>query len=173
MKTRTNAPHIPWFIPFILVIILTFVASLTLHADAPENVVIRGWLFTEDHDMSDAQVVVVLNDESCVRSVLLKNGRFEFELPVGAKARLFFEKPGHLTKEVLVDTRNALNTARARKLNKTVKFDVVLEGVDEAAEKIYAVPVGRIGFVNGTGTMKVMHHVEMIPAPHQATLLDN
>ncbi len=168
MKTRTNAPHIPWFIPFILVIILTFVASLTLHADTPENVVIRGWLFTEDHDMSDAQVIVVLNEVSCVRSVLLKNGRFEFELPVGAKARLFFEKPGRLTKEVLVDTRNALNTARARKLNKTVKFDVVLEGVERDAGKVYAGPVGRIGFVNGTGTMKVMHHVEKITVPDEA-----
>ncbi len=160
MNTR-NTPRIPLLIHFALLIILTVLAAFTARAESPEAVTIRGWLHAGESNLSDALVVVELNGESCVRSVLLRNGRFEFELPVNAKARLVFEKPGYLSKEVLVDTRNAKAGSRANKANRTVKFEVVLEEETRYRDHVYMGPVGTIDFVNGTGTMKVRYFKQL------------
>lgn len=126
---------------------------------------IRGWLHADGRDLSHAQVVVEVNNEVCVRSIILRNGRFEFSLPVGATARLVFEEPGSLTKEVLVDTRNALASAKARMANKLVKFDVVLDPVEKHTGRTYAGPVGQLRFVKGSGVMIVKHDVHLVNVP--------
>ena len=130
---------------------------------AGNTVTITGHLHADDRSMEDAVVVVELGDDACLRSELTANGRFEFRVPVGAKARLVFVKPGYLTKEVELDTRNAMNTDRARKLNKEVRFDVVLEEALEHVNEMYLGPVGYIHFVNGTGLMRVRHDERMKP----------
>ncbi len=132
---------------------------------APVNnasVTIAGRLHADGADLENAVLVVELEGEQCLRSVLLRNGRFSFEVPVGAKAQLFFIKPGFHTKQVEVDTHNALCSSRARKLNDKVRFDVVLERVEEHPREIYAGPVGRIHFVKGTGLMRVWHDGRMV-----------
>jgi hypothetical protein len=162
-------PNIPFLIPVTLFFIIFSLIALTSQA-APAggppsgDVTIRGWLHAGDANLADAMVVVVLNEESCVRSILLRNGRFEFELPVGAKARLLFEKPGFLTKEVVVDTQNALTGSRSEKVNRNVKFDVVLESEEKQPERVYAGPVGSINFVKGTGTMRVRYDRQLVAA---------
>jgi hypothetical protein len=85
-----------------------------------------------------------------------------FTVPVNAKARLVFLKPGHLPKEVEVDTRNALNTSKAERMNRKVVFDVVLESEEQRPGRRYDGPVGSITFVNGTGTMKVRHDLRVV-----------
>lgn len=126
------------------------------------EVTIAGRLHADSADLADAVLVVEVEAQQCLRSVLLRNGRFNFNVPVGAKARLFFVKPGFHTKEVLVDTRNALCTDRARRSNDKVKFDVVLERLEEHPRETYAGPVGSIHFVKGTGLMRVAHDGRMI-----------
>lgn len=134
-----------------------------LEAGADNEVTITGWLHADDQSLNDAVVVVELGDDACLRSELGANGRFEFKVPVGAKARLIFLKPGYLAKEVVVDTRNALNSDQARKLNKKVKFDVVLDEELQHLNEVYMGPVGYIHFVNGTGLMRVRHDERMVP----------
>lgn len=137
-------------------------------AFAADEVRISGRLSADELAMTDAVLVVELNEDLCIESTLQPNGKFEFKLPVGSKARLVFEKPGYKTKEVLVDTKNALNTPQARKANKNVEFAVVLESVEERKFEAYIGPVGYIQFVNGTGIMRIRHDertVEVIGEP--------
>ena len=132
-------------------------ALTTPAAFATEEVTISGQLSADELAMTDAVVVVELNGDLCLESTLLPNGKFEFKLPVGSKARLVFEKPGYKTKEVIIDTKNALNTPRARKANKNVEFAVVLESIEERKFESYIGPVGYIHFVSGTGIMRIRH----------------
>ena len=113
-------------------------------------------------------MVVELEEEQCLRSVLLRNGRFEFQVPAGSHARLVFLKSGNLTKEVLVDTKNALVSSQANKINKTVKFDVVLESTEERKHLVHLGPVGYIHFVNGTGLMRVRHDERVMAVTKEA-----
>ena len=128
-----------------------------------DEVTICGRLHAENNALSDAVVVVELGNDACLRSELDASGRFKFNVPVGTKARLIFIKPGYLTKEVEVDTKNALTSDRARQLNKKVKFDVVLEEELQHVNEVYMGPVGYIHFVNGSGLMRVRHDERMIP----------
>lgn len=129
-----------------------------------EKVTIVGWLRADDATLTDAVMVVELEGRICLYSVLLDNGRFEFELPIGAKARLHFVKPGYLSKEVVVDTENAMNTDRAERINKTVRFEVELESEAARKNKVYPGPVGSIDFLNGTGLMKVRYDRRLVAA---------
>lgn len=129
-----------------------------------DEIVITGWLHADDGRMDDAVLVVELEGEHCLFAELFDNGQFFFRLPVGAKATLFFTKPGHLPKEVVVDTHNALNTPRALRENRKVKFEVVLEPERKRPGRVYDGPVGSIQFVNGTGTMKVKHDLRVVAA---------
>ncbi len=128
-----------------------------------DEVTICGRLHAENNELSDAVVVVELGNDACLRSELDASGRFKFNVPVGTKARLIFIKPGYLTKEVEVDTKNAMTGEQARQLNKKVKFDVVLEEELEHVNEMYIDPVGFIHFVNGSGLMRVRHDERMIP----------
>ena len=161
MKTRHNGS----LLSNVLAAILSFmgIACFALAASAEVDMVtIQGQLRADDLPLTDAVVVVeVKTDEVCLRSELSVDGRFKFAVPVGAKARLFFIKPGYLTKEVEVDTKNALTTDEARKFNKKVKFDVVLEEELLHVGETYFGPVGQIHFVNGTGLMRVTHDGRM------------
>lgn len=144
------------------------IAAMAAPVSTKEEVIISGQLHADDQTLADAVVVVELGDEACLRSELSANGRFEFKVPVGSKARLIFLKPGYLTKEVEVDTKNALNSEEARKLNKKVKFDVVLEEQLQHMNEVYMGPVGYIHFVNGTGLMRVRHDERMKPVAKPA-----
>ena len=90
------------------------------------------------------------------------SGRFSLSVPAGSRVVLTFSKPGHLTKEVVVDTRNALVTPQAERTNRKVRFDVVLEPVRKRPGCKYDGPVGSLGFVNGSGTMKVKHTFSVV-----------
>ena len=148
---------------------LAGIACFALAAQGAENMVtITGQLRADDQSLADAVVVVELGDDACLRSELGANGRFEFKVPVGSKARLIFLKPGYLTKEVEVDTKNALTSDQARKLNKKVKFDVVLEEELQHMDEVYLGPVGYIHFVNGSGLMRVRHDGRMKPVAKPA-----
>ena len=137
-----------------------------------ERVMISGHLFAGDRSLDDAIVVVELGDNACLRSELSTDGRFAFELPRGVNARLVFLKPGFAPKAVLVDTRNAMVTERARKANKHVRFDVVLDELAPRTVLAHVDPAGRIAFVNGTGLMRVWHEQrrepEVVPVEEQA-----
>lgn len=139
--------------------------TLTALAAGPggdDLVTIKGQMFSGPGIVEYAVLVVELEEEQCLRSVMLKNGRFNFDVPVGAKARLIFIQPGYHTKEVTVDTKNALCSERARQINDKVKFDVVLEPLEEHPRETYLGPVGSIRFVRGSGLMRVDHNGRLV-----------
>lgn len=162
-RSSRKQPSFAWQAALLAGILSLF--SLVVSAaplEAMEEVTITGHLLADDQPLNDAVLVVELSGNSCLRSELRANGQFKFRVPVGAKARLFFLKPGYLTKEVLVDTKNAMNTDRARSLNKKVEFDVVLDEELQHVGETYIGPVGHITFVNGTGLMRVRHDERMV-----------
>ena len=135
-----------------------------------DKLVLTGWLHMDTLDAQDVVLAVELGDSQCMFAKVQPNGRFEFHVPVNAKARLIFYKPGFITKSVDVDTRNALNTKNAQKTNHKVNFDVILEADDTHRGLAYAGPVGAITFLNGSGLMKVKHDRKMIPVEILVTL---
>ena len=161
-------PHHPSFaalLPAALLIITAPAASGQVRSRdirIKEEVTIAGQLYAEGTDLDNAVLVVELEGDLCLRSYMLRNGRFHFGVPVGAQARLIFLKPGFHTKEVLVDTHNAMCTERARQRNDKVKFNVILERCEAHPMETYAGPVGSIHFVKGTGVMRVVHDERMM-----------
>lgn len=127
----------------------------------PDEVVFTGWLRVEDHNVDDL-VLVVEVAESCLYAEVLPNGRFTATVPVGSQARLAFIKPGHLTKEVDLDTRNSMSNSKAARANRTVKFDVVLEPEAKRPGRKYEGPVGSLGFNKGTGSTRVRHTLNFV-----------
>lgn len=128
---------------------------------AEEAVVLTGWLHVEDHTMADVTLEVLVN--GIVRMARVsENGRFTVSLPADAEATLRFEKPGHLSKEVLVDTRNSQDGSfnqRTRRL----KLAVVMQLERYMAGWAYTGPVGSIGFETG-GCVAVTHDRSLVPA---------
>lgn len=150
--------------PFLLaalVALLTGLVSPSRAAGPPnsppfqEAVELTGWLHVEDFDFDDATVLLVLNGE--VRSVpISKTGRIELALPVGTEAVLRFEHPGHLTKEVTVDTHHARDGHLGRDV-RHVRFAVILEETRLMAGMDYAGPVGNMEFDKEGGCLAVQH----------------
>lgn len=141
---------------------LCVLTALAGGQDGDGLVTIKGQLYSDPFVAERAVLVVELEEEQCLRSVLLRNGKFNFDVPVGAKARLIFIQPGYHVKEVIVDTKNALCSERARQMNDKVKFDVVLEPLEEHPLETYNGPVGSIRFVRGTGLMRVDHNGRLV-----------
>ncbi|MEZ4757959.1 MAG: hypothetical protein R2817_14120 [Flavobacteriales bacterium] len=139
-----------------------FALSLLAAPASPDAIRIAGQLYITDGHLNDAVLVVELEDAHCLYAELRDDGRFHMDLPVNSRVRLHFMQPGHLPKEVVVDTRNALNTPKALRENRKVKFEVVLESEEQRPGLRYEGPVGAIRFVNGTGTMKVMHDLRVV-----------
>ncbi|MCB0795735.1 MAG: hypothetical protein KDB88_13455 [Flavobacteriales bacterium] len=146
--------------------LLLYAAPLAA-ADRPEQLRIMGWLHVDDRNVEDVVLVVELENDLCLEAIVHPSGRFEFEVPLDAKARLVFIKPGHLQKEITLDTRNAMLTDRAVRINRKVKFDVQLEAQEKRPDRAYERPVGSIAFVNGSGLMKVWYDPHLVAAQGQ------
>ncbi|MBL0129640.1 MAG: hypothetical protein IPP83_19800 [Flavobacteriales bacterium] len=140
---------------------LLALTALSAPATTRDEVVLTGWLQVEDHNAADIVLSAEVND-NCLYAEVEGSGRFSLSVPAGSRVVLTFSKPGHLTKEVVVDTRNALATPQAERTNRKVRFDVVLEPVRKRPGCKYDGPVGSLAFVNGSGTMKVKHTFSVV-----------
>lgn len=98
----------------------------------------------------------------CMPLKVSPNGQFDLKLNAGERAYLRFEQEGFLTKEVLVDTRNANITKAAARKNKTLRFDVQMTPVLPDKQLGYAGPVGIITYHKGTGLMKVKYDRSLV-----------
>ena len=90
-----------------------------------------------------------------------ENGRFDLVLPSGTSATLRFEKPGHLPKEVTIDTHNS-TVGEPGSAERHVEFAVVLEPERWMGGLSYAGPVGSIGFDAQGGCLAVEHDKQMV-----------
>lgn len=129
---------------------------------AGDAVVLTGWLHVDDLHMGDVVLEVEVNGEFRQGSIS-ESGRFTVELPADAEATLRFEKPGHLPKEVQVDTRFIRDGGRSQR-TRHVKFAVILEQKRHMGGFVYPDPVGSIAFEEGGGCLAVTHDRSLIPA---------
>ncbi|MCB9169513.1 MAG: hypothetical protein H6597_06345 [Flavobacteriales bacterium] len=127
-----------------------------------QAVILTGWLAVEDLSVRDVLVEVEVNGS--VRSPRVsESGRFTVSLPADAEAHLRFSKPGHLTKEIIVDTHH-LWDGEFKQKQRHVKFAVILTLERHMGGLTYAGPVGSIGFDDGGGCIAVAHDRRMVPA---------
>jgi hypothetical protein len=133
-----------------------------------EAVILTGWLHVEGYTMTDVTVEVEVNGAYSIARVT-EAGRFTITLPAGAEAKLRFEKPGHLSKEVLVDTRHAQDGDQGQRVRR-VKFAVIMELERRMAGLTYPGPVGSIGFDQGGGCLAVAHDRRLVKAKRQAVM---
>lgn len=138
-------------------------AGLGQAAGPPVNdaVSLTGWVHVEDLTLSDVVVEVVVNGFTFTAPVS-EQGRFSVLLPPDAQATLHFEKEGHLTKEVLVDTHFARDSGdKLRRVN----IAVIMELERHMGGLTYAGPVGTLGFEQGGGCIAVQHDKTRVLAP--------
>ena len=114
-----------------------------------DAVVLTGWLHVEDPDFDEATVQVEVNGEVLTAPVS-KTGRFDILLPAETEVKLSFGHPGHRTKEVIVDTRNARDGDMGKR-QRRVRFAVVLDAERYMAGQDGTPSVGSIDFQQETG----------------------
>ncbi|WKZ67705.1 MAG: hypothetical protein QY325_07185 [Flavobacteriales bacterium] len=155
----------------LLVFTALLVSAGAVRAIAPPDgdVVLTGWIHVEDHTWQDATVAVEVNGSTRTARVS-ETGRFTLSLPAGADVVLRFEKPGHLAKEVVVDTRHAGQGPAGRR-KRHVKFAVVLELERHMAGFTYHSPVGSIGFDQEGGCLAVTRHRDKVPPTRQQPMV--
>ncbi|MEO8068677.1 MAG: hypothetical protein ABI599_13360 [Flavobacteriales bacterium] len=148
------------------VLLLACSASLAKATGAPytppENdaVQITGWVHVEDLSFDNTRVQLEVNGE--VLLVPINNmGRFDINLPAGTEAVLRFEHPGHLPKEVVVDTHDA-RAGEFQDETRHVKMAVILELERLMAGFKYGGPVGNIAFDKQGGCLAVDHTRKMV-----------
>lgn len=151
--------------PVANMLLMAIFGNTTALLAARDHIEIRGRLLLDGEALADAMLVVEVDDQDCIPFNLFPDGRFELSLPIDAKANIRFEKPGYMSKDVAVDTRNALRTNEAIRKNKLVRFDVQLQP-EPRNERMYAKPVGSITFAKGSGLMKVQHDRTVIDTPN-------
>lgn len=130
---------------------------------AAEAVVLTGWLHVEDYTMEDVLVEWEVNGTTSTAHVS-ENGRFTVALPPNTEVTLRFEKPEHLTKEVVVDTRNIRDGGFSEKKHRKVSFAVIMQLERRMGGLTYPGPVGSIGFEQGGGCLAVEHNKTLVPA---------
>lgn len=145
-------------------IVLLHALALARPGGVPSEstVVLTGWLHVDDLGMGDVTVEVEVDGRTW-QAQLSEGGRFTVALPAEAEAILRFEKPGHLTKEVVVDTRHARIGGFQRR-DRRIRFAVVLEQERHMAGLAYRGPVGKLSFEEGGGCLAVAHDRTMVPA---------
>ncbi len=129
---------------------------------ADEAVVLTGWLHVEDYTMADVVLEVHVNGAVRTASVS-ETGRFTLSLPADVEAILRFEKPGHLSKEVVVDTRHVRDGSFDQRVRR-LKFAVIMQLERHMGNWTYNGPVGSIGFEQGGGCVAVQHDRSLVPA---------
>lgn len=112
--------------------------------------------------MTDVVLEVEVNGTIHTATVS-ETGRFSVTLPADVEATLRFEKPGHLSKEVLVDTRYAGDGTFEQRTRK-LKFAVVMQLERHMGNWTYNGPVGAIAFDQGGGCLAVQHDRALVPA---------
>jgi len=128
-------------------------------------VALTAWLWSDDGELGDVQVEVEVNGQ-IEHGRAEDNGKVELMLPADVVALVRFITPGHLTKEVTVDTHH-MHDGNFHGKKRQLKFGVVMEALKDLAGQIYPGPVGSIAFDDGGGCLAVNHDKRHIPAAQQ------
>lgn len=130
---------------------------------------LTGWLHVEDMTMEDVVLEVKVNGTVHTEHVT-SAGRFNIDLPADAAVTLRFEKPGHVTKEVTLDTHHVGEGRYTSQRKRHVKLAVIMELERFMAGLTYTGPVGNIGFESGGGCMAVAHTRSVEPVKRRPAM---
>lgn len=144
-------------------------AAMAITPPPVDEVELTGWLQVDDYSF-DLTTVEVEVDGTVLFAPVSRTGRFSLVLPANTEALLRFEHPGHLPKEVTVDTRNAHVGGFARS-RRHVSFAVVLDPERRMAGQVYAGPVASIAFDPQGGAVQVLHSKQVVPARHNKAIV--
>lgn len=127
-----------------------------------------GFLHVSDECMDDVMLAVKLDGIS-QQVPISKTGRFMMNLPGDVDAILHFEKPGHVAKDVTVDTHYA-GMGWPGQETRQVKFAVILHPERAMAGLRYPGPVGSISFDSNNGSLTATHDLTVVPARRKGTM---
>ena len=136
--------------------------------DSAIKVSFIGFLHVSDACMDDVVLAVDMNGVS-QQVAISKTGRFIMDMPDNTEAVLHFEKPGHVAKDVTVDTHYA-GMGWPGQGNRQVKFAVILHPERAMAGLQYPGPVGSIGFDPDNGSLTATHDLTVVPARRKGTM---
>ncbi|HQV52894.1 MAG: hypothetical protein IPI00_02155 [Flavobacteriales bacterium] len=155
MKTfsTSNSGH---FFPMSILAALTLFSIGTIHAQ--DRLVVKGSFITQ---IADAHVhaVLIASDGTEMPIDLSRTGKYKVNAPASDTYVLRFAQSGCVTKEVLIDGRNA-NTKKFGE--RTIKFDMVLHADHPDVNMYYTGPVAEIAFEAGTGEMKLLEQYQLV-----------
>ena len=155
-----------------LVALLFATTTPTLAIELPaaaESVVLTGWLHVDDLSFDLTTVEADVNGALLYASGS-RTGRFTLNLPINANAVLRFEHPGHLPKQVLVDTHFA-SDGEVGQHTRHISFAVVLEPQRHMAGLDYSGPVGSIAFDKGGGCAAITKERKLVPTRRQKPMV--
>ncbi|QQR86273.1 MAG: hypothetical protein IPJ76_17045 [Flavobacteriales bacterium] len=151
---RTPRPRNLTLVPTMLAFaLMASTSSFAAPGNTLDAVHITGWVHVEDIGFEKTRVLLHIKGEEHWVPIT-PMGRFDIDLPVGAEAVLRFEHPGHLAKEVLVDTHGA-NAGEFEDGTRRLRMAVILELERLMAGQKYAGPVGNIAFDKDGGCVAV------------------
>ncbi|MBV6406109.1 MAG: hypothetical protein IT228_07880 [Flavobacteriales bacterium] len=136
--------------------------TLSIAAGAQTYVTFTGAVHMPDQELHAVRMTV--SDGSETMDVMLgRHGSYSFHIPVNERVVLTLESPGHITKEVEIDTHGVPEANGLFARNVRVAFDLELERQPDDVLLCYAGPVGRISFQGSEGRI-----VPMIQMKEQA-----
>lgn len=157
--------HRNHLLPALAACLLPFSATQADPPPAPlanSTVELIGWLHVEALSFDQATVEVQVGG-SVHTAPVSRTGRFDVLLPADAEVLVRFEHPGHLSKEVVVDTHHA-ELSHDGKGPRQLRMGVVLELEKRMGGLAYAGPVGRLAFDAQAGCVAVEHTRRLTPA---------
>ncbi|HEY0978226.1 MAG TPA: hypothetical protein VGE21_12215 [Flavobacteriales bacterium] len=122
---------------------------------------LTGWLHVEADGFQETTVEVEVNGVQFPVPVT-RSGRFDLSLPLDVEVVVRFAHPGHLTKELTVDTHNS-RTGTPGKHKRKLQFAVILQDAEVMSGFDYDGPVGNISFDAQGGCTVIDHTLKLRP----------
>lgn len=122
---------------------------------------LTGWLHVEAEGFCNTQVEIEVNGVQFPVPVT-RTGRFDISLPLDMEVLVRFAHPGHLTKELLVDTHHSRTGAPGKK-ERHLRFAVILKDEQSMSGFDYDGPVGNIRFDEQGGCTVIDHTLQLRP----------
>lgn len=131
--------------------------TLSIAAGAQTFVTFTGDVRMPDQDLHPVRMSISDGAES-MDVVLGHNGAYSFHIPVNERVTLTLESPGHITKEITIDTHGVPEAKGMFARTQRVAFDLELERQPDELKLCYTGPVGAIAFhdIEGKVTPNIM-----------------
>jgi hypothetical protein len=130
------------------------------HMQAQHRLTLKGLLIVPVGTEAPSSAELVASNGERMDIALGRDGGFRVSVPDDDTYTLRFITPGCVTKELVVDARNA-TTGLGRK-DRVVRFEMALHADDALMAERYNGAVGRMTFDRTDGRMTIQHRYELV-----------